>query len=507
MLTARENDYQFTVSDELNKKIDALNLTRQLLVEARLEATYAGMELLKGNQEHFKQKYQMSVDLLQKSEAAFQHFLDLPNPIRRDSSQTLKLQELTDKTAAQLKDLFAMLHKQFDYMKAGDTDGYMSIVPLPLQETFMANSDEILTFIGNSLTHYDKLSEASYKHSIIQFIVVNILLLLLLIFAIWWIRVSIKQPLHTLVEHLQHIASGDLTKQHSFYGTNEIGVIFSYFDKMQHYLVSTVKLVRDTSNVIVKDVEVMSKRNDDLSARTEQQAASIEETAASMEELTSTVKQNADNAKSATELAKQSSLTASKGGEITNTVVLTMREISESSQKIGAITNVIDGIAFQTNILALNAAVEAARAGEQGRGFAVVAGEVRNLAQRSAQAAKEIKTLIDESISRVNTGSELVESAGHTIQDIMASVSRVNEIVDEISHASDEQSHGIELASQAVNQMDAVTQQNGMLVRELATAAQDLDTQVGLLTKAVAAFKVDEDSHHSFALHDELHPH
>jgi methyl-accepting chemotaxis protein-4 (peptide sensor receptor) len=222
-----------------------------------------------------------------------------------------------------------------------------------------------------------------------------------------------------------------------------------------------------------------------------------------MEQLTATVKQNADNARQASQLARDASTTAAKGGELAGDVVTTMHDIANSSQKIGAITSVIDGIAFQTNILALNAAVEAARAGEQGRGFAVVAGEVRNLAQRSAQAAKEIKGLIDESVSRVKQGSVLVENSGATMQDIVRSVTRVTDIMGEIASASDEQSRGIEQVTQAVTQMDQVTQQNAALVEEAASAATALEDQAITLADAVSVFRLADDNFTAQANHQD----
>ena len=253
-------------------------------------------------------------------------------------------------------------------------------------------------------------------------------------------------------------------------------------------IIGTIKQSADLINTAAKEI---ASGNQDLSSRTEEQASSLEETASSMEQLTSTVRQNAENARQANELAGSAQLVAERGGEVVGQVVSTMGSIHQASSKIADIIGVIDGIAFQTNILALNAAVEAARAGEQGRGFAVVATEVRNLAQRSAAAAKEIKGLIGDSVDRVEAGSKLVDQAGKTMEDVVTSIKRVARIMADISSASREQSAGIEQVSLAVSQMDEVTQQNAALVEEAAAAAESLEEQAFSLAQAVAVFRVD----------------
>jgi methyl-accepting chemotaxis protein len=254
-------------------------------------------------------------------------------------------------------------------------------------------------------------------------------------------------------------------------------------------IVSSIKDATDAINTAAKEI---ASGNQDLSSRTEEQASSLEETASSMEQLTSTVKQNADNARQANELAGNAQQVAVKGGEVVGQVVDTMSAIHQSSSKIADIIGVIDGIAFQTNILALNAAVEAARAGEQGRGFAVVATEVRNLAQRSAAAAKEIKGLISDSVEKVEAGNRLVDQAGRTMEDVVTSIKRVAKIMGDISDASREQSSGIEQVSLAINQMDEVTQQNAALVEQAAAAAESLEEQAHNLSSAVSIFKLDD---------------
>ncbi|WOS38989.1 methyl-accepting chemotaxis protein [Xanthomonas rydalmerensis] len=303
--------------------------------------------------------------------------------------------------------------------------------------------------------------------------------------------------LQSLSNLLQAIAAGDLTvrMQGDFQGV--FATMRDDANATAEQLAAIVARIQTAAVSINGAASEIAAGNDDLSRRTEQQAASLEETAASMEELTSTVKQNAEHARQANQLAAGAASVASQGGDVVGQVVQTMSGIEASSKKIGDIISVIDGIAFQTNILALNAAVEAARAGEQGRGFAVVASEVRTLAQRSANAAKEIKGLIDDSVARVTEGSALVDQAGKTMTEIVTSVQRVTDIMGEISAASQEQSAGIEQVNQTVTQMDETTQQNAALVEEATAAARSMEEQAGQLSQAVAVFKIDASSSHA----------
>jgi len=311
-----------------------------------------------------------------------------------------------------------------------------------------------------------------------------------LVLALWIARI-VSRPLSEAVKVAQSVAAGDLTSHIEARTTDETGLLLEALKGMNDSLAKIVGEVRIGTDTIATASSQIASGNQDLSSRTEEQASSLEQTASSMEELTSTVKQNADNARQANQLAVSASEVAVKGGSVVSQVVDTMGSINASSKKIVDIIGVIDGIAFQTNILALNAAVEAARAGEQGRGFAVVASEVRSLAQRSAAAAKEIKTLIGDSVEKVEEGSKQVAEAGRTMDEIVGSVRRVTDIMGEITAASQEQTSGIEQINQAITQMDQVTQQNAALVEEASAAAQSLQEQAGSLVQSVSIFKLD----------------
>ncbi|ART52100.1 methyl-accepting chemotaxis protein [Acidovorax carolinensis] len=306
----------------------------------------------------------------------------------------------------------------------------------------------------------------------------------------WNITRSITRPIHLAVQVAQTVADGDLSSRIEVASSDETGQLMRALQHMNASLSKVVGEVRGGAESMASATSQIAAGNQNLSSRTEQQASSLEETAASMEELTSTVRQNADNARQANQLALTASGVAVQGGDVVAQVVQTMDAINSSSRKIVDIIGVIDSIAFQTNILALNAAVEAARAGEQGRGFAVVASEVRSLAQRSAEAAKEIKLLIDDSVSKVEQGSQQVDVAGKTMQEIVSSVRRVTDIMGEITAASQEQTSGIEQVNQAIAQMDQVTQQNAALVEQATAAADALQGQAGHLSQAVSVFKL-----------------
>ena len=348
------------------------------------------------------------------------------------------------------------------------------------------SSASIKEIIALVKAHNDELA---YRSSTLAGIIGAIAIVIGILVS-WWVIRQISRPVNYNLALAERIASGDLSSEIQANSNDELGRLTGAMGKMNGRLREMIFEVRSSVAQVSQAASDIAEGNTDLSSRTEQQAAAVVQTAASMEELTATVKNNADNARHASKLAAEASQTAGHGGTVMRDVVNTMNDIYSSSQKIADITAVINSIAFQTNILALNAAVEAARAGEQGRGFAVVASEVRSLSQRSSQAAKDIEQLIAESVSRISAGSSLVTKAGETMEQVVHSVTRVNDIMGEISSASEEQSRGIEQISRAVSELDSTTQQNASLVGASTHAAGSLEEQARLLEELVAAFRL-----------------
>ena len=386
------------------------------------------------------------------------------------------------------------IRKQFLVpLQAGNREAAQQALP-ELHRLFTAHRDAVSV----SVTSATRFAEDAQKRaesvgagatlaSIISFLLAAVITTLLFLWvrrAVWRL---VGDELAVIAEAAKLAANGDFTR--SFRSEHPESVAGS-LERMRVEISRVVAMVRSNAESVASASTQIAQGNMDLSSRTEEQASALEETSATMEELGSTVRNNADNARQANQLAQNASDVAVRGGEVVSQVVQTMKGINESSQRIADIIGTIDGIAFQTNILALNAAVEAARAGEQGRGFAVVAGEVRSLAQRSAEAAKEIKALIGTSVERVDQGSELVDQAGRTMQEVVNSIRRVTDIVGEISAASNEQASGVAQVGQAVGQMDQAMQQNAALVEENAAAAESLKLQAQQLVQAVAAFKL-----------------
>ncbi|WP_191922896.1 methyl-accepting chemotaxis protein [Pantoea agglomerans] len=467
-------------TQSLNDAYMSLNQSRVLLTRIQLRFATSKLE---GKTADVATLFDDSKNFQQAAAGFFKIFKETPDTPGQNS-------ELNNQLEQRYSDYGAALDQLQTALQANDLIAAGKAPVAPSQSAFLTVYREWRAD-QNRLTTLG-VEENSSAYSRMMWILSTIMVVVVAVIVLCWfgLRKIVMTPLNSSINHIQHIAQGDLTQSIVVEGRNEMTQLSASLHDMQQSLVRTVTNVRDGSDAIFTGASEISAGNNDLSARTEQQAASLEQTAASMEQLTATVKQNAENARQASQLALSASETAEKGGNVVAGVVKTMSEIAGSSKKIADITSVIDGIAFQTNILALNAAVEAARAGEQGRGFAVVAGEVRNLAQRSAQAAKEIKGLIDDSVNRVNVGSQLVGTAGETMSDIVSAVTRVTDIMGEIASASDEQSRGIDQVGQAVTEMDRVTQQNASLVEESAAAAASLEDQASRLSQSVSVFKI-----------------
>ena len=489
---ALKNDKEnFTVLQTIRQQQSTLNGSWVALLQTRNTLNRAGIRYMMdqsniGSGATVNDLMQIASTSLKQAEKNWAAYEALPRDPRQSDADAMEIKRNYDIYHGALAELIQLLG-------AGKINAFFDQPTQSYQDGF---EKQYVSYLQQNDKLYQTAvedSNSSYSQAI--WVLIGVLIAVLVVIVAVWLNIkqTLISPLNRLIDNIRHIASGDLVKRIEVQGTNEMGELADSLRHMQGELVRTVGDVRNGANAIYSGASEIAMGNNDLSSRTEQQAASLEETAASMEQLTATVKQNAENARQASHLALSASETAQKGGKVVDNVVQTMRDIAGSSQKIADIISVIVGIAFQTNILALNAAVEAARAGEQGRGFAVVAGEVRNLAQRSAQAAREIKSLIEDSVGRVEVGSTLVESAGETMGEIVNAVTRVTDIMGEIASASDEQSRGIDQVGLAVAEMDRVTQQNASLVEESAAAAAALEEQASRLTQAVAVFRIQQE--------------
>ncbi|MGF6382791.1 methyl-accepting chemotaxis protein [Paraburkholderia atlantica] len=466
------------------KQVDAVNQTTQRLMDARINLSRAGTRMVRGGTEP-TDIVQHAREQLVAADQSFAAFMSARKTSDENSARATALAE-------RYKALHGALAELVQYLDSNNIQAFLDQPTQSFQDAYLAEVHNFEQF-GDAAS---RASLDSIDARMAAFRTVSVVILLALVagtLAVYTaLRRGVVAPLEEAGRHFERIAQGRLDQPIAARGSNEIGRLFSGLATMQASVARTVSSVRESADSIHLGANEIATGNADLSARTENQAASLEETASSMEELTATVRQNADRARQANALAETALDATSRGSEVVNQVVDKMHGIAQSSDKIAEIISVIDGIAFQTNILALNAAVEAARAGEQGRGFAVVAGEVRGLAQRSAQSAKEIKTLISESVAEIQGGSTLVERAGEAMNHVSASISRVTQMMAEISASSLEQSTGIEQVNQAVVQMDEMTQQNAALVEQAAAAAASLHQQTEQLKQAVSVFEISE---------------
>ncbi|ANF58351.1 methyl-accepting chemotaxis protein [Halotalea alkalilenta] len=389
-----------------------------------------------------------------------------------------------------------IIEPTLNYARRSDVDGLNALTLNAVQPNADFNQAirAILDFRNQRAAEVEAATDRTNLRNTLVMAACLLFSLMLCVVTFLMLRRSVVTPLVRAQSHFERIAQGDLSRPIETLGRNEIGQLYAALGKMQNMLKDNVSQVREGAQAIHHGAREIAQGNTDLSSRTEQQAASLEETASSMEQMTSTVRQNAANAEQARSLANRATGVAERGGEEMKQVVGGMEDISNTAGQISSIIAMIDGIAFQTNILALNASVEAARAGEHGRGFAVVAGEVRNLATRSAEAAGEIKNLIENVSGKIDAGSQIALSAGKTMQEVVDGIREVNQLVSEIASASKEQSDGIEQVNQAVSEMDSVTQQNAALVEQAAAAAASLERQAAELAETVERFRLGDEN-------------